>query len=61
VPLFLQGCAGVHARVRGRRGAPAMLAGFYLLMLLFLQIMGPGLVGLGLYDQIRRRPAPRNS
>ncbi|WP_043362477.1 DUF2232 domain-containing protein [Belnapia sp. F-4-1] len=61
VPFFLQGCAGVHARLRGRRGATAMLAGFYLLMLLFLQIMGPGLVGLGLYDQIRRRPAPRNS
>jgi hypothetical protein len=61
VPLFLQGCAGVHARVRGRRGATAMLAGFYLLMVLFLQIMGPGLVGLGLYDQIRRRQAPRNS
>lgn len=61
VPLFLQGCAGVHARLRGRRGSAAMLAGFYLLLLLFLQIMGPGLVGLGLYDQIRRRPAPRNS
>lgn len=61
VPLFLQGCAGVHARLQGRRGAGAMLAGFYLLLLLFLQILGPGLVGLGLYDQIRRRPAPRNS
>jgi hypothetical protein len=61
VPLFLQGCAGVHARLKGRRGAGAMLAGFYLLMLLFLNVMGPGLVGLGLYDQIRRRPAPRNS
>ncbi|MBL6076428.1 DUF2232 domain-containing protein [Belnapia sp. T18] len=61
VPFFLQGCAGVHARLKGRRGAAAMLAGFYLLMLLFLNIMGPGLVGLGLYDQIWRRQAPRNS
>ena len=38
-----------------------MLALFYMLLLLFLQVMGPGLVGLGLYDQFRRRPAPRNS
>jgi hypothetical protein len=57
VPLFLQGCGGVHARVRGRRARLPMLALFYMLLLLFLQVMGPGLVGLGLYDQIRRRPA----
>lgn len=60
VPLFLQGCGGVHARVRGRRARLPILALFYLLLLLFLQVMGPGLVGLGLYDQIQRRQAPRN-
>jgi hypothetical protein len=38
-----------------------MLAGFYLLLVLFLQVMGPGLVALGLYDQFLRRPAPRQS
>ncbi|MDN3568207.1 hypothetical protein ACFQY5_28280 [Paeniroseomonas aquatica] len=61
VPLFLQGCGGVHARLRGSRARLPMLALFYMLLLLFLQMMGPGLVGLGLYDQFRRRPAPRNS
>jgi hypothetical protein len=61
VPLFLQGCGGVHARLRGRRARRPMLALFYMLLLLFLQVMGPGLVGLGLYDQFWRRPAPRNS
>lgn len=61
VPLFLQGCGGIHARVQGRRARLPMLALFYMLMLLFLQVMGPGLVGLGLYDQFWRRPAPRNS
>ena len=61
VPLFLQGCGGVHARLQGRRARLPMLALFYMLMLLFLQVMGPGLVGLGLYDQFWRRPAPRNS
>ncbi|MDI3308880.1 MAG: hypothetical protein QJR07_17495 [Acetobacteraceae bacterium] len=59
VPLFLQGIAGVHARLRGRAGRAPMLALFYLLLVLFLQLMGPALVGLGLYDQFRRRPAPR--
>ncbi|TDH58755.1 hypothetical protein E2C06_30995 [Dankookia rubra] len=61
VPLFLQGVAGVHARLRGRKGRRPMLAGFYLLLVLFLQVMGPGLVALGLYDQFLRRPAPRQS
>lgn len=61
LPLFLQGLAGVHARLAGRRGRGAMLAGFYLLVVLFLQLMGPGLVGLGLYDQLRRRATPRQS
>jgi hypothetical protein len=61
VPLFLQGVAGVHARLRGRKGRRPMLAGFYLLLVLFLQVMGPGLVALGLYDQFLRRQAPRQS
>ncbi|WP_431271375.1 hypothetical protein [Dankookia sp. P2] len=61
VPLFLQGVAGVHTRLRGARGRRPMLAGFYLLLVLFLQVMGPGLVALGLYDQFLRRPAPRQS
>jgi hypothetical protein len=61
VPLFLQGVAGVHARAQGRKGRVPMLALFYLLLLLFLQVMGPALVGLGLYDQFLRRPAPRQS
>lgn len=59
VPLFLQGIAGVHRRLRGRTGRLPMLMGFYLLVVLFLQMMGPGLVGLGLYDQFQRRVAPR--
>lgn len=61
VPLFLMGVAGVHARVRGRRGRAPMLALLYLLLLLFLPQMGAALVGLGLHDQLLRRPAPRQS
>ncbi|MDO9708810.1 hypothetical protein [Paracraurococcus lichenis] len=61
VPLFLQGLAGVHRRLRGRAGRRPMLAAFYVLLVLFLQVMGPGLVGLGLYDQFQRRAAPRQS
>ncbi|MCB4823454.1 hypothetical protein [Roseicella aerolata] len=61
VPLFLQGLAGVHARLRGRKGRLPMLVGFYVLLVVFLQVMGPGLVGLGLYDQFQRRAAPRQS
>ncbi|TCZ63049.1 hypothetical protein [Roseicella aquatilis] len=61
VPLFLQGLAGVHRRLRGRRGRWPMLAAFYLLLVLFLQLIGPGLVALGLYDQFQRRAAPRQS
>jgi hypothetical protein len=61
VPLFLQGLAGVHARLRGRKGRLPILAAFYLLLVLFLQVLGPGLVGLGLYDQFQRRAAPRQS
>lgn len=58
VPVFLLGVAGVHRRLRGRPGRAAMLAGFYVLTLLFLQIMAPLLVGVGLFDQMRRRAAP---
>ncbi|WP_149539766.1 hypothetical protein [Siccirubricoccus phaeus] len=61
IPLFLQGVAGVHRRLEGRQSRPLMLAAFYLLLAMFLQVMGPGLIGLGLYDQFRRRAAPRNS
>jgi hypothetical protein len=61
VPLFLQGIAGVHRRLRGRKGKLPMLVGFYVLLVMFLQLMGPGLVGLGLYDQFLRRTAPRQS
>jgi hypothetical protein len=55
VPLLLMGVAGVHARAQGRPARVPMLALFYLLLALFLQVMGPALVGLGLYDQFRRR------
>jgi hypothetical protein len=55
VPLGLMGVAGVHARAKGRPARVPMLAVFYLLLALFLQVMGPAMVGLGLYDQFRRR------
>lgn len=55
VPLFLAGIAGVHRRLRGRAGRVPMLAVFYLLLVFFLQLIGPALVGLGLHDQLRRR------
>ncbi|MCX8134367.1 MAG: hypothetical protein N3D18_10450 [Roseococcus sp.] len=60
IPFFLLGVVGVHRRLRGRAGRLAFLAGFYLLMLLFLQIMAPLMVGVGLFDQFRRRAAPSN-
>ena len=59
IPLFLQGLAGVHRRAQGRKGRAPMLALFYVLLVLFLQVIGPALVGLGLYDQFRRRGAPQ--
>ncbi|MCW8086979.1 DUF2232 domain-containing protein [Sabulicella glaciei] len=58
VPFLLLGVAAVHRRLRDRPGRMAFLVGFYLLMLLFLQVMAPLMVGLGLFEQIRRRPAP---
>ncbi|HEV7458312.1 MAG TPA: hypothetical protein VGN96_16195 [Roseococcus sp.] len=60
LPFFLLGVVGVHRRLRNRPGRGAFLAGFYLLMLLFLQLMAPLMVGVGLFDQFRRRPAPPN-
>ncbi len=59
VPLLVMGVAGVHARAKGRPGRVPMLALFYLLLAFFLPQLGSALVGLGLYDQFRRRaPAP---
>jgi hypothetical protein len=55
VPLLLMGVVGVHARAKGRAARVPMLALFYLLLAMFLQVMGPAMVGLGLYDQFRRR------
>lgn len=60
LPFFLLGVLGVHRRLRNRPGRRAFLTGFYLLMLLFLQLMAPLMVGVGLFDQFRRRPAPPN-
>ncbi|WP_424810801.1 hypothetical protein [Roseococcus sp. YIM B11640] len=58
VPVFLLGVFGVHRRLRGRAGRVAFLAGFYVLMLLFLQVMAPLMVGVGLFDQYRRQSMP---
>ncbi|MDB5413975.1 MAG: hypothetical protein JWR10_2310 [Rubritepida sp.] len=58
VPVFLLGVVGVHRRLRGRAGRVAFLAGFYVLMLLFLQIMAPLMIGVGLFDQYRRHMMP---
>jgi hypothetical protein len=57
VPFFVMGVFAVHVMLRGRKSRPAYLAGFYVLMLLFLQLMAPLMVGLGLFEQYRRRPA----
>jgi len=58
LPLFYLGIAGVHRRAGGRRGRVPMLVLFYLLLVLFLHLMAPALVGLGLIDHFRRRAAP---
>lgn len=57
VPFFLMGVAAVHRRTRNRGARVWLLASFYALMLVFLQIMAPAMVGLGLYEQWARRPA----
>jgi hypothetical protein len=58
LPFFFQGIAGVHRRAAAFRGRAMVLAGFYVLMVVFLQLMAPAVVALGLYDQWARR-APR--
>ena len=57
VPFFVMGVVAVHGFSRGRKSRSALLAGFYVLMLLFLQLMAPLMVGLGLFEQYRRRTA----
>ncbi|WP_421994912.1 hypothetical protein [Roseococcus sp.] len=58
VPVFLLGVVGVHRRLRGRGGRTAFLAVFYVLVLLFLQVMAPLMIGVGLLDQFRRPSMP---
>ncbi|MCX7931855.1 MAG: hypothetical protein RMK64_00985 [Rhodovarius sp.] len=58
LPFFLMGVASVHRRTRGRGGRIWLLAGFYAALVLFLQILAPALVGLGLYEQWARRAPP---
>ncbi len=59
LPFLVMGVAGVHARAAGRPARLPVLALFYMLLAVFLQILGPAMVGLGFYDQFRRRaPAP---
>lgn len=54
LPLLYLGLAGVHARARGHRRRGPILVAFYLSLLLFLQLVAPALVGLGLFDHFRR-------
>ncbi len=61
LPVFLLGVIGVHARLAGVAARLPMLVGFYALLVIFLQLMGPAVTALGLYDQILRRQAPRQS
>lgn len=56
LPFFLMGIGAVHKRLRPHQGRVWFLAGFYTLMLIFLQIMAPAMVGMGLYEQWARRP-----
>lgn len=58
LPLALLGVAGVHRRLRPRPGRRAILGAFYVCLFLFLQLLGPALVGLGLHDQLRRPATP---
>ncbi len=58
LPFFLMGIGSVHKRLRGAKGRVWILAGFYALMLIFLQIMAPAMVGMGLYEQWTRRALP---
>ena len=56
LPFFLMGIGSIHKRLRHRQGRIWFLAGFYTLMLIFLQVMAPAMVGMGLYEQWARRP-----
>lgn len=56
LPFFLMGVGSIHRRVRHRQGRVWFLAGFYMLMVIFLQVMAPAMVGMGLYEQWARRP-----
>ncbi len=58
LPFFLMGVAGVHRRTRGRGARGWLLASFYALLAVFLHIMAPAMVGLGLYEQWARRALP---
>ena len=58
LPFFLMGVGAVHRRLRDRQGRIWFLAGFYTLLLIFLQIMAPAMVGMGLYEQWARRALP---
>jgi hypothetical protein len=57
MPVFLQGVAAVHRRLRGRPGRPAILAGFYAVLVLFSVPAAVAVTALGLIEQWRR-PAP---
>ena len=58
LPFFWQGVAGVHRRAAALKGRRFVIAGYYIAMLIFLQLMAPATVALGLYDQWVPR-APR--
>lgn len=55
LPPFFLGVVGVHLRARGRSGRVPMLGVFYVLLVVFLQLMAPAMVALGLFDHFRRR------
>jgi hypothetical protein len=54
LPPFFLGIAGVHLRASGRPGRVPMLGLFYVLLLVFLQLMAPAMVALGFFDHFRR-------
>ncbi|MES2712292.1 MAG: hypothetical protein V4653_11975 [Pseudomonadota bacterium] len=58
LPFFWQGVVGVHRRAAAVRGRRFVIAGYYVAMVIFLQLMAPATVALGLYDQWVPR-APR--
>lgn len=58
LPFFWQGLLGVHRRAAALKGRRFVIAGYYIAMLIFLQLMAPATVALGLYDQWVPR-APR--